>query len=166
MTSDKNDHRESPICTDSNALCQSLINPDIGELALLKRSLEKLPANISINWVPAHVDIPGNELADQAAKEATELDEPDRGISFNTIKQLIKRNVQDPPISHPLSSEVYQHYKLSFDECLTNRKDQTLVAKLRTGKYKGFREYKSRLDKGATDPTLSRKSARFEALAY
>ena len=73
-------------------------------------------------------------------------------MSFKTTKQLIKRNIKDPPISHLLGHEVYQRYKLQFDDCLTTRRDQTLIAKLRTGKWKGFREYKSRLDKGETDP--------------
>ena len=69
--------------------------------ASLKWSLEILSANIQVKWLPAHVDIPGNELADQAAKEATELDDPSRGISFSSVKQLIKRNIKDPPHKPP-----------------------------------------------------------------
>ena len=75
-----------------------------------------------------------------------------RAVSFKSAKQLSNGMFKNPPISHPLGQEVYTHYKLQYDDCLTTRKDQTLIAKLRTGKWKGFREYKSRIDKGETDP--------------
>ena len=51
-----------------------------------------------------------------------------------------------------LSKDIYSHYKLRYDDCLKSRADQTLIAKIRTGKWKKFKEYKSRLDQGATDP--------------
>ena len=140
------------VCTDSNALCKALQNPDVGEYATLKRALEKLQADIHIRWVPAHVNVPGNELADQAAKQATQLEAPTRGISFNAVRQLIRRNIVDPPGEHQLSRAVYDHYKLKNDEPLRSRADQTLIAKLRTGKWRKFRAYKSRIDNGQTDP--------------
>ena len=140
------------ICTDSNALCQALVNPQVGEFAILKKELERMPVNIHVKWVPAHVNMPGNELADKEAKEARNIDEEPRPISYQTIKQLIRRNIKDPPTQHEQTRHVYEHYKLGNDEAITNRADQTLIAKIRTGHWKQFREFKSRVDGGKTDP--------------
>ena len=64
------------ICTDSNSLCDALTNPSEIELEKLYHALAALQVDLQIRWVPAHVNIPGNELADQAAKQATGLESP------------------------------------------------------------------------------------------
>ena len=66
-------HSKILICTESNALCQALLNPKPGEIATLKRELEKSPGEIHVKWVPAHVLIDGNEIADKKAKEVISL---------------------------------------------------------------------------------------------
>ena len=142
------------ICTDSNALCEALCCPDSGEIAKLRHSLATLPATIHINWVPAHVDIPGNELVDQAAKDATKLDGPQTNIDFKSIKKLISRSIRDPPpdpSKYAFNLSVYDHYKLKNDIKITSRTDQTLIAKIRTGKWRKFRAYKNKID-NTTDP--------------
>ena len=73
-------------------------------------------------------------------------------ISYQTTKQLIRRNIKDPPTQHELTRQVYERYKLTNDEAITNRADQSLIAKIRTGHWKQFREFKSRVDGGKTDP--------------
>ena len=83
--------------TDGNALCQALVNPNIGEIATLKRALEKLPADIHITWVPAHMNVPGNELADQAAEQATKLDAPTRGVRFSAVESADSKKHHRPP---------------------------------------------------------------------
>ena len=44
-------------------------------------------ALVSLNWVPGHVDIYGNELADKLAKEATRLDPSIDEVSFALLGQ-------------------------------------------------------------------------------
>ena len=142
------------ICTDSNAICQALANPDVGEYATLRRDLDSLEQEVCVRWVPSHVNVPGNELADQAAKLATQLEAPPRGVSFNAAKQLVRRNIIDQPadpIKFELSREVYDNYKLRNDDTLQTRSEQTLVAKIRTGKWRKFRAYQHKLNE-AIDP--------------
>ena len=59
--------------------------------------------------------------------------------------------IKDPPIQHERTAEVYSAYSSSRECQIRSRRDQTLLAKLRTGKYKGLRAYKSLLD--GSDPT-------------
>ena len=142
------------ICTDSNSLCDALTNPSEIELEKLYHALAALQVDLQIRWVPAHVNIPGNELADQAAKQATGLESPPLGISFKSIKSLIKRTIKDQPADpakYKLSRDVYDHYKLTNDNELTTRADQTLIAKIRSGKWKKLRSYRNKLD-NVTDP--------------
>ena len=143
------------ICTDSNSLCDALMFPQEIELTKLHNALARTNVDLEIRWVPAHVDIPGNELADQAAKEATRLDSPPLSTSFKAIKSLVKRTIVDQPadpVKYKLSRDVYDSYKPSIDEQqLKTRADQTLIAKIRAGKWKKFRAYQSKLDNKTTD---------------
>ena len=79
------EHREKSIkiFTDSLSLIQSLKNPNFNirmnnyileiraNLAKFKKG-NKYNANIQVFWIPAHVGIKGNEIADQTARAATE----------------------------------------------------------------------------------------------
>jgi ribonuclease HI len=98
------------ICTDSNSLCNALMLPRKIELAKLYNGLARTDVNLKIKWVPAHADIPGNELADQAAKQVTRLDSPPLNTSFKAAKSLVKRNITDQPadpVKYELSRAVY-----------------------------------------------------------
>ena len=64
------------IFTDSLSSLQALksgksTRPDLTNSITLRLSeLAKLGFNVVLEWVPAHVDIPGNEAADRLAKKA------------------------------------------------------------------------------------------------
>jgi len=49
-----------------------------------------LKAKISIEWVPGHNDIPGNELADSLAKRATKLPPESMEVSYASLSSKLK----------------------------------------------------------------------------
>ena len=60
------------IATDSQSLCQALQHNN-REVDDIMHHLSKTKAKITIQWLPGHSNIPGNEAADKAAKEAANL---------------------------------------------------------------------------------------------
>ena len=58
-----------------------------------------------------------------------------------------KNMVKDPPIQHERTAEVYSAYSSSRECQIRSRRDQTLLTKLHTGKFKGLRAYKIFLDR-------------------
>ena len=56
---------------------KSDVNADQNHVLAIEKYTAKIKAkyqvNIHLNWVPEHMNIKGNELADQVAKKETEL---------------------------------------------------------------------------------------------
>jgi ribonuclease HI len=125
------------ICTDSLSLLAAL---DSGRLARcnpvasVSQKLRNVRGSVSLQWVPGHSGFPGNELADQAAKEAA-TDGTDRfpraPVSFAAAKALVKRSVADHPPERPLSLEVYSG--AGRIEALQSRRMEVAIARLRSG---------------------------------
>ena len=139
------------ICTDSKSLCQKLLGNSI-EVTDLRQQILNTPGVITIQWVPGHSDIPGNELADAAAKEAALLPSAQGAISYASARAFIKQTIVDGPFTHPRPNRAYAGKSKKQEDRLTTREDQVLLARLRTGKLKNFCSYQSLLDKGATSP--------------
>ena len=76
-------HRLANFSDQPGQECQIRARP-AAELAINKGAV------ISINWVPGHTDIPGNELADSLAKEATKLVPASNNTSYAHLRSMIK----------------------------------------------------------------------------
>lgn len=147
ILTNSNRYQKIAICSDSQSLLQALQQEtcDVGELI---RKLHSLTCVTTIIWVPAHCDIPGNEIADREAKSACTMEETEPlPISYNSAKSLIKRCTQDAPPTHTRIRETYQSISQDKDaKSCHSRAEGALLAQLRTGHCLKLASYRHRLD--------------------
>ena len=144
------------IATDSQSLCHSLQgnSPVVDNL---KRQLDLCAGRITIQWIPGHADIPGNELADAAQKEVTTSESIPRANTIRGVMPEINATVKDKPPSHARTAAVYSHFSSKREHTITSRADQTLLARIRSGHSLLFRAYKYRITQKG-DPRCNRCS--------
>ena len=140
-------------CTDSLSLLQAIqsLNPKTEEI---RREIESLGSEVELVYVPGHRDVPGNELADQYAKEAAAWTGPfaRQDVSMEAARSAIKRGIVDPPSQHPLISETYAHYSEERDrEAVKTRAQGALLAQLRGGHHKSLGYYRNFVNQEASD---------------
>src|SRR5206468_8220339 len=138
--------RNIAIFSDSLSAIQSLDSsrphnrPDIfTEMLKLKKSLTNA---VSIAWIPSHVGIKGNELADRLAKEALKhpsIDTalpPDKMEQYDAIDNYITQKWQDRWVSssiakHNKKIQPTVNNKIKYSD--PNRKKEVCLTRLRLG---------------------------------
>ena len=95
-------------CTDSKSLCQALISSH-PRTFYIHNSISFISSSIFIKWITGHSSIPGNDLADKGAKEATlfTTDAP-LPISLSISIQIINETIRDAPPTHERITAVYK----------------------------------------------------------
>ena len=136
------------ICTDCKSLLQA-IESETPNTCSIRDKLRRTGCQIALQWTPSHCGIPGNELADKAAKEATKLTQErgdDLSISYEIAKSLIKRSIKDPPPEHNLVKQSYSNHVYKKDLAVGSRKESTTLAQLRSGHSLLLAAYRHRIN--------------------
>ena len=84
--------------TDSKSVLEALKHetynlPVIRDLAFtINHFIKTFDKNITLQWIPSHCNINGNERADKLAKKGAMEEQPQKPVSQLTCKQIIKSN--------------------------------------------------------------------------
>ena len=133
------------IATDSQSICKAILNHRDG-IEDIKSSLSRCTARVTIQWVPGHVGVPGNELADAAAKNAAKIPGEGREVSYESIKAQVNLRIRDPPMSHARTRKVYSCFSKEKEKTVKGRSDQVRLARLRSGHSLDLRAHQNRYD--------------------
>ena len=118
------------ICTDSQSLCEALssCNP---RTTSIRQCTSSISSSIFIQSVPEHSNIPGNNLANRAAKEATTIESDTiyptpLSCAFQVINELFR----DGPPLHARKTKIYEDRKTSTDlQQIKICRDDVLIAR-------------------------------------
>ena len=136
-----------PSSAQTKSLCETLISSHPQSFSI-HNSINSISSSIFIKWIPDHSAVPGNDLADIAAKEVTTIAKDTiLPISLSSSNQVINESIRDAPPTHKRVASVYQHRRVSRDaKQINNRKDNVLLARVRSGHHPFLKQYLHRLD--------------------
>ena len=156
---------DAVICSDSQSLVISIEGRQANVSDIIGK-LQQLKGRVVIQWIPGHSNIPGNDLADKYAKEIAQNGEAAVSpLSYNTARAIIKREIKDPPPTHPTVSKTYEHLSSKEEVKIQTRKEAALLAQLRSGHCKELKAYQHRLDE-SKDETCSRCQLEAETVQH
>jgi len=121
-------HKEINIYTDSLSAIQALYKSPDENIMLMTTLLYKIQvlhkkgSQVILNWIPSHIGIIGNEIAERAASEATLYQNINFHIppSCSQIKKTIRLNFQREIVNQHLACVSKGSYSASWYKTVTN----------------------------------------------
>ena len=88
----------------------------------IRHNLRNHTEKITFQWIPGHADVPGNEQADAAAKDAADLLEETRPITYRSACMIINQTIKDD-IKHQKIKTTYSNYNKVRENEIQTRED-------------------------------------------
>ena len=132
------------IVTDSQSLCIALSGQN-NDLAVLQRLVDECSNPLTIQWVPGHAGIEGNELADHHAKQAAKLPGPSRPVSFSSAKSFVDRAIKEKLPTREVIATAYSNFFSAKEAQITERDEQRCLSQMRSTHHKAFGDYQKLL---------------------
>ena len=105
-----------------------------GENQILRDTKKELNSlqektSLTLQWIPSHCGIIGNEKADELSKSGSKMDQESNPINYKEAKTIIKSTFKE---------KWKKHYNIENNDNLEklNRNDQVTIFRLRTGNCK------------------------------
>ena len=154
--------RQVLVCTDSQSAIRRLEEGPAAQtddlanrIWTLLRTISDGGIRIHLQWVPGHSGLPGNELADEVAREAGELEQRHAKIDFSSAKSRLRR-LAHQEWTQRMEETRYQAQNgpqrvTPGDKLDLARTESVEVARLRTGHSLLLRSYRHRLGQAEDD---------------
>ena len=115
--------------SDALSVLQTLKSGKEKELNELFSALSALCQNhqVTLQWIPSHCDVQGNEKADILAKEGSTKDQVDKSTTYKEAKTIIKAK------QHTKWLQQHPQHKTKDPYHLLSRQEQVIIFRLRTG---------------------------------
>ena len=151
--------RDIVIFTDSQSALQALENGQSGDKSLSRLTMKfdqlmsKHETQITLQWIPGHAGIGGNEKADTLAKKGASMPQPENSVPYETAVKMIKSNFKEQWLQdwtrNNTGRALYEHMNAPKPNDPVNklkRGEQSTIFRLRTG-HIGLNNHLSRIKK-------------------
>ena len=111
------------ICIDSESLCEAFISSHPWTFSI-HNSIISISSSIFIQWILVYYAIPGNDIANKAAKKTTSI-ATNRILptSLSSSIQVINDTISDTPPTHERVDSIYQRLT-GFPRCKTYKQQK------------------------------------------